>query len=698
MKRKFSAERSRGILLASAVAPALFGLIPGADARITRIDLGPSTSPFGTASFGTVGQYEQIDGTAYGEIDPRDPLNAVIQDIGLAPRNVRGNVEYSTKVSILKPVDETRGNHTMLFEIVNRGNKLDPGTFNVGVTTANPAGDGFLENEGFTLVWAGWQADLVPPPTVDLVTISAPIAHYRNGATITGVVRSEFIINTTPQSTQNILAASSSNTPGYPTASLDNSHDTMTMRVHQDDPKVRIANSDWAYADCTSTPFPGSPNPQKVCLRNGFDTNHIYELIYIAKDPIVMGLGLAAIRDVADFFRDAKKDDHGNPNPLAGELKFALLNGISQSGRLLRTYLELGFNEGEDHQQVFDGMHPHIGSVRNYINVRFSQPGRLAGTQHTEKQYPGPESPLSYGKAHDPLTSETEGLLDQCRRSHTCPMIVHTMSDIEYWEASGAGDTTDPSGRRDFHIPDHVRIYEFSSTQHGGFSPVAALPTSTGICQQLPNANSYTYNIRALLVALQQWVATGRDPPSSLYSRIDRKSLVPLDKFVFPAIPNVTGPQLIFNTRLFYDRGRQYDADDVSGIISIEPPKPIAEYPALVPQVDADGNDIDGLRSITLQVPLGTYTGWNVRRAGFSEGDACDLTGSYIPFAVTKAQRMQSLDPRPSLQERYGTLANYTALATAAANKLVSQRLLLAPDAAAAIQSATNQAQQAGLN
>src|ERR1700730_6909478 len=192
MKRKFSAERSRCILLASAVAPALFGLIPGADARITRIDLGPSTSPFGTTSFGAVGQYEKIDGTAYGEIDPRDPLNAVIQDIGLPPRNVRGNVEYSTKVSILKPVDETRGNHTMLFEIVNRGNKLDPGTFNVGVTTANPAGDGFLESEGFTLVWAGWQADLVPPPTVDLVTISAPIAHYRNGARITGVVRSEF--------------------------------------------------------------------------------------------------------------------------------------------------------------------------------------------------------------------------------------------------------------------------------------------------------------------------------------------------------------------------------------------------------------------------------------------------------------------------------------------------------------------------
>jgi hypothetical protein len=697
MKRDSSALRAHYGWLAPVIAAALLAALPEADARVTQIVLGAPSSPFGTTSFGTVGQYEQIDGTAYGEIDPRDPLNAVIQDIDLAPRNARGKVEYSTKVSILKPVDETRGNRTMLFEIVNRGNKLDPGTFNVGVTTANPAGDGFLENQGFTLVWAGWQADLVPPNNVNLVTMSAPIAHHRNGATITGIVRSEFIINTTPQSTQNILAASSSNTPGYPTVSLDNSHDTLTMRVHQDDPKVLISNSDWAYADCTSTPFPGVPNPQKVCLKNGFDTNHIYELIYTAKDPIVMGLGLAAIRDVATFLRDAEQDDQGYPNPLAGGVKFALLNGISQSGRLLRTYLALGFNESEQHQQVFDGMQPHIGAVRNYLNVRFSQPGRLAGTQHTEKQYPGPESPLTYGDSYDPLTGESGGLLDQCRRSHTCPKIVHTMSDIEYWESSGAGDTTDPSGRRDVEIPDNVRIYEFSSTQHGGFSPVAALPTSTGICQQLPNTNSYTYNLRALLMALQQWVAVRREPPASRYSRIGRNSLVPLGQFVFPSIPNVTGPQAIFNTRFVFNRGPRYDADAVSGIIFVEPPKPVAEYPALVPQVDADGNDIDGLRSITLQVPLGTYTGWNVRRSGFSEGDACDLTGSYIPFAVTQAQRTQNHDPRPSLEERYGTLAHYTALAKAAADQLVAQRLLLAGDEAAAVQSATNQAQQAGL-
>lgn len=686
----------RWCALGSLLVVATAGLSSGANARVTQIVLGAPTSPFGTTSFGTVGTYEQIDGVAYGELDPRDPLNAVIQDIALAPRNARGKVEYSTHVSILKPVDASRGNRTMLFEIVNRGNKLDPGFYNVGVTATTPAGDGFLENQGFTLVWAGWQADLVPPQGVNLVTMSAPIARNPNGTTITGIVRSEFIVSTAV-STQKILADSSSNTPGYPTVSLDNSRDTLTMRVHQNDPKAVVPNSDWAYADCSSTPFPGVPNPQKVCLKNGFDTNHIYELVYTARDPIVMGIGLAAIRDVADFLLNNRQDSQNNPNPLAGVIKYSLLNGISQSGRLLRTFLELGFNQSEEHEQVFDGMQPHIGSVRNYINIRFSQPGRLAGTQHTEKQYPGPESPLSYHEAHDHLTGITAGILDQCQRTHTCPKIVHTMSDIEYWEASGAGDTTDSLGRRDLELPKNVRIYEFSSTQHGGFSPVAPLPTSTGICQQLPNANSYTYNIRALLVALRQWVAEGKEPPASRYSRIDRNSLIPLNQFVFPSIPHVTGPQGVFNTRDVYDRGPQYNAEDVTGIISIEPPTAVAEYPSLVPRVNADGNDVDGLRSLTLQAPLGTYTGWNVRAAGFSEGDACDLTGSYIPFAVTKSQRTQNNDPRPSLQERYGTLAHYNQLAKAAAAALVGEGLLLASDQAAAIQSATNQAQQAGL-
>jgi hypothetical protein len=495
----------------------------------------------------------------------------------------------------------------------------------------------------------------------------------------------------------------STNTPGYPTVSLDNRHDTMTMRVHQEDPKVLIPNTDWAYADCTTVPFPGVPNAQKVCLRNGFDTDHIYELVYTARDPIVMGLGLAAIRDVGSFLRYEEKDDLGNPNPLAGAMKYALLWGGSQSGSVLRTYLRLGFNEDEAHRQVFDGMQPERSARRNAVNVRFAQPGRSAGgTQHIEAQYPGAESPVSYGETLDHITGIRGGLLDRCRRSGTCPKIVHTMSANEYWESSGAFVTTDSLGRSDLDIPDNVRIYQFASTQHGGFSPLAGLPTSTGICEFLPNPNSYSYHLRALLMALQQWVALGTRPPPSMYARIDRKTLVPLANFRFPPNPFLRNPEpkleSIFHHRQLFDRGPHYDADDVSGIISIEPPNFLAQYPTpLVPQVDADGNDVDGFRTLTLQVPLGTYTGWNIRRAGFSEGDACDLTGSYMPFAVTKGERVATGDPRLSLQERYGTLAHYTNLATAAANKLVAQRLLLQSDAAAAIQSATSQAQQAGL-
>ncbi len=683
------------------LAGLVLGFAADSHARITKLVINSHSSPYGATSFGAVGPYEQLDGIAYGEIDPEDPLNAGIQDIRLAPRNAHGMVEYSTTVSILKPVNMSSSNHAMLFEIVNRGRKLDPGFFNVGVSSTTPAGDGFLQSAGFTLVWAGWQADLVSPTPGALITMSAPIAHEHHGRTITGPVRSEFVVGA-PAGSQPILAESSSNTPGYPTVSLDNSHDTLTMRVHQNDARVVIPNSRWTYADCvlpgqTGTLFPGVPNPQKVCLNGGFDPNHIYELLYTAKDPIVMGLGLAAIRDVGAFLRHEKADDAATSNPLASQIHWSLLNGISQSGRLLRTFLQLGFNRDEQFGRVFDGMQPHIGSVRDYINVRFAQPGRLAGTQHTEKQYPGPEGPLTYGRSFDPFTGGEGGLLDRCEATRTCPKIIHTMSDIEYWEASGAFDTVEPSGEQDADIPWNVRIYQFSSTQHGGFSPVAPLPTSRGICEQLPNPNSYTYHMRALLMGLFNWVAKDVEPPPSRYSTLAKGTLVPPEKLDFPSIPNVTGPNGIWNTRQVFRRGPKYEAEDVSGVISIEPPMVRAEYPTLLPQVNDDGNDVDGLRSVTLRAPLGTYTGWNVRRAGFSQGDACDLTGGYIPFAVTKAQREASGDPRRSLEERYGSLAHYTAVAKEAAEHLVSHRYLLPGDEAAAVTSAVNQAQQAGL-
>jgi len=674
-------------IIATLIPAWLLSAPVGADARITGITITSRTSPaFGGASF-AAGAYEQLDGVATGEVDPNDPQNAVITDLALAPRNARGMVEYSTDISILKPIDEGRGNHVMLYDVVNRGNKIVPGFFNVGTTAANPAGDGFLENQGYTLVWSGWQGDLVP--LSGQLGVRVPVAHRRGGDAITGVVRSEFILSA-PASTQNLTAGFSSNTPGYPTVSLDNSRGAvLTQRVHQYDTPEIIPNSNWAFADCTAQPFPGTPNPQKICLGpneaggTGFDTNHIYELYYTAKNPLVLGLGFAATRDLISFLHRSSDPQ----NPLAGAISNTLLHGTSQSGRWTRNFLNLGFNEDETGQTVFEGMNPHIGSVQGDFNVRFGQPGRLSGTEHTEKQYPGPDSPLSYERTFDPYRRETAGLLDRCRQTRTCPKIVHTMSDVEYWSASGAIDTTDPLGTRDLPQPGNVRIYQFSSTQHGGYSPIAPLPTSTGICEQLPNANSYTYNLRALLVALTRWVVNGTQPPASAYSRIADGTLVRPEGVRFPFLPGVTyDVGHVFNTRLLYFRGFEFDETTESGIL-FEPPIPLALYPGLLPQVDQDGNDLGGLRSTTLQAPLGTYTGWNTRRAGFSEGDSCDLTGSYIPFAAHKADRAPG-DPRPSLEDRYGNHAGYVAAVNQAAQRLLQQGFLLPGDAQATVSAA----------
>lgn len=397
------------------------------------------------------------------------------------------------------------------------------------------------------------------------------------------------------------------------------------------------------------------------------------------RNAVITDIALAP-RDVVAFLRRSPDPQ----NPLAGAVRHTLLHGTSQSGRWSRNFLNLGFNEDEEGQAVFEGMNPHIGSVQGGFNIRFGQPGRLAGTQHTEKQYPGADTPLSYPPGFDPYRRETAGLLDRCRQTATCPKVVHTMSDVEYWSASGAIDTTDPLGTRDLAQPDNVRIYQFSSTQHGGYSPVAPLPTSTGICQQLPNANSYTYNLRALLVALTQWVIDGMEPPASAYSRVQDGTLVRPESVLFPSIPGVAyDVSRVFNTRLLYFRGFEFNEATESGIL-FEPPLPLLRYPGLLPQVDGDGNDLGGLRSATLQAPLGTYTGWNTRRAGFSEGDSCDLTGSYIPFAVHKADRAAS-DPRLSLEERYGSHAGYVAAVANAAQALLHQRFLLPGDAEATV-------------
>src|SRR5438552_2641480 len=682
-------------VLWSSLAIVLSGIGSPTEARITDIVISSVQSPaFGGASFGNVGKYEQLDGMAFGELDPNGSLNEIITDIKLAPHNARGMVEYSMTISILKPIDMSRGNHTLLYDVVNRGSKRST-DLNIGGNATNP-GDGFLEREGYTMAWSGWEGDLTAG-----IRINLPVARNPNGTAITGRVRSEYVFGS-PVSTEDVTEP-----PVYEAVSTSNADGTLSRRVHQRDPRELIPNDQWAFADCRIVSFPGVPDPTRVCLQGGFDTNRIYELLYTARNPTVAGLGLAATRDFISFLRnnrngEAKAKDKGKnhstaptagpANPLGNAIHHAIIYGTSQRGRWIRTFIQLGFNQDENGRQVVDGAILLKASNRGAFNVRFAQPTRLSGTQHTEALYPGGESPSTWGKSYDKLSGITAGQLDRCRESRTCPKIIHTNTDTEWWQALMALNTTDSEGKRDVRLPKEVRIYQLSGTRHGGGDPLAqppaVLPAPPSGCQLRNNSNPTFWAQRALLVALRAWIVDGTEPPPSLYPTLRNGTLVSASEVRIPFVPavNFSLPGLL-NPKFYLDRGPQFNVKDISGIMA-EPPVVGAAYNVLVPQVDADGNPIDGLRNTNVQVPLGTYTGWNVRKAGFSEGDACDLDGAFIPFFKTKAEREAAGDPRLSLEERYPTHGHYVAAITAAAKSLVAQRLLLAEDAASLLAAA----------
>jgi hypothetical protein len=676
----FSLLRATSVMLVGC-GSFLVASLPPADARITALTNCTTTSPYGSTAFAAAGTYQQLACTAVGAVDPSDPLNAIIQDIQLAPK-AGGLVQYSMDVTILMPTDLTKSNHVLLFDVPNRGNRLLPGGFNIGGSITS-AGDGFLHSQGFIIVASGWQGDVLPGS--GRLTMTVPVAHFRGGGTIIGRVRTEYGLTAGPATTQNLGGGpyTGTTTASYETVTLNNSGAVLTQRVHQDDPRQLIPNSQWAFADCTTTPFPGTPSTTQICLNGGFDTNHIYELIYTAKNPTVLGLGFAAMRDLASFLRN----DTSSGNPLAGSIQKAIMYGVSQTGRTVRTFLDLGFNEDEDHKMVFDGMNPHIATARIPLNVRFGAPGRAAGTQHQEKQFPGSDAPMSWADSFDPLTGENHGILDRCQTSHTCPKIFQTISGTEYWQSAMSNDTTDFSARRDLLIPPNVRIFYLSSTQHGGASVTATPESDTrSYCQNLLNINPYIYNTRALITDLTAWVVNGTPPPSSRYPTVSDGTLVPANRIGFPKIPGVNFSAL-YNTRLFLYRGQQFDFVDMSGILT-EPPIEVALYNVLVPRVDRDGLDVAGVRSVAVSAPIGTNVPWNYRAAGFGEGDLCDLSGSFFGFAKTKADRTASGDPRLSLQERYRDHQGYVDAVTVAADEFVADRLLLPADADSIIAAA----------
>jgi hypothetical protein len=686
---------------ATAVA-CVASLVSTAHARITRIEITSEEPAFGGKSFGPAGAYVKFFGRAYGEVDPNLPQNAIIQDIALAPRNARGRVEYVTDIALLKPADLAKGNGVQIVEVHNRGRKLSLNAFNdkVGgtqeaINNLQEPGDGFLMANGYTLVWFGWQADVAPGD--GRLLLDVPIARNPDGTTITGVVRAE-MTTAAPTRTLNLSSGwfTTMITKSYPTASTDTATPAadgfkpkLTVRAKEQAPRVEIPNSEWSFGNCADG---GAVrvNDTQICYPAQFQPGKLYELTYRAKDPTVIGLGYAAARDVGAFFKARATDDKGRANPAYRSGTKSIILGSSQSGRMIRTMIHLGFNRGEDGTRVYEGAYPHIGGGLMPLNVRFGQPGRAWGDQ-IDHLYPAYDFPFSYTRQTDPITGRTQGVLDRCRDTDTCPRIFHVATALEVWEGRQSLGLTDPLGKRDVADPANVRTFIMASTQHG---PAAyPLPTAPpfGVCQQQGNPNPQRWTMRALLTGLKDWVTADVAPPKSVVPRIADGTLVTPDRVQFPIVPantygNVPRPELknrlIFNPLHVLDYGPRYKPADTSGVITIEPPRvSTASYGTLVPQVDADGNDIGGVRNVHVGAPIGTYTGWNLGRKDRFEDGFCSLSGSFVPFAKTKAERDAVGDPRLSIEERYPTKDAYAAAVKTAADGLVKARLLLPGDA-----------------
>jgi Alpha/beta hydrolase domain len=705
------------------LAIAALWLLPTlAEARITRIVITHVESPtFEGASFGATGQYEKIVGRAYGAVDPLDSRNAGITDIELAPRNPDGLVEYDMDFFILKPRDMSRGNRTIFWEAPNRGTKRAIELFNrapetFDPTTAAHAGDGFLMRQGYTIVWSAWQGDVLPlsdPRLGSLMTMRVPVATLLGGD-ITGQVYAQYIANnpqpTLPLSFGNFGFFSHSS---YETVTRDTTQVRLTRRPNNSAAPQAIPSTDFAFAtNCNNVAATASTT--NICLKApGFSPDQIYELTYTAKNPLVLGLGFAATRDMMEFFKHADADDEGTQNPLRGAQK-ALLTGYSQSGRFARSFLQLGFNEGENGRMVFEGVFPQIASARLPLNIRFGQPGRGYG-QHEDTFFPAFETPLSYVSSHDPLTGRTAGLLDRCLATRTCPRIMHVVSSWEYWQGRHSLNQTDALGTQDLRESPFVRMYLLTSTQHQSVpAPAPGTLPPLGICQWPQNPAPQAETYRALLSALTDWVTANVTPPKSAVPTLESGTLVRPDPatFTFPTIPPTTyvpaAPTVAVewcrrtdpsatscdnpthNRLQLLDFGPGFEAEAVSGEVTNNPPSivPGFEYAVLVPVVNSDGNETSGVRSTEVQVPLGTHTGWSRRRQGRALDQNCRTNGIYIPFALTAAEREAAGDTRLSLEERYGSHDYYVKKVEHAAKKLLKKRFLLPEDAVRLVEEA----------
>jgi hypothetical protein len=660
----------------------LSGVSQLSEARVTRFVVEQTRSFAGGMAFGTAGAYERLDGTAYMEVSPSDPLDAIIVNLDKAPRNARGMVEFSTQFYILKPVDLAKGNHKLWYGINNRGNPTEvqirafPNAASTDPLSVNWTGaNNILLTEGYAVVDAGWHGDGIFRPNVLYATY--PVAKQPDGSPIVGPLRLEY----TPAANTFTMPLITGWRP-YQAADTNTAHSTLVVRDRESAPRVTIAADRWAFGTCPTGQASLTPTTTDLCLFDGFEARKLYELIYPAKDPIVMGLAYAVTRDIGSFLRYQTQDDVGNANPLALSptavgIRRAYSSGTSSTAMYQRDFLYLGFNEDESHRKVFDGaMIYAAGAHRLFANVQFAHPTFYSRQDINHDYTSNSIPPFTFAVTTDPITGITDGIL---KRPATDPLVMQMDGGIEFWHWQASLNVVDGLGRP-VPVPANVRLYHLGSTSHvvEGVS-VLAPPAAPGICQNSLQTTFGRATARALTVALDQWADQGIPPPNSAYPRLESGTLGTLSEYqaAFPTIPGFP-PTAVQSELTVLNFGPMFNIQ--GGIQTLLPPALGPSYQLFQARPDRDGNDVGGIRQMELRVPLGTNTGWNVR-AGFRAPDLCGLSGGYSPFAQTQAERLASGDPRLSLQERYRDHQGFVAAMKFAARDLVAERFLLQEDA-----------------
>ncbi len=586
---------------------------------ITSIEINSVESLADGAAFGDSGAYERVIGVATGEVDPKSPQNKGIALIDKAPLNAKGKVEYATDFFILRPVDPAKGNGRILYEVNNRGRKMLIGNLCDGPQgmndpkTAKDLGNGFPLRQGYTVVWSGWDPD-APRANMGL-GLTAPVA-TDNGKPIVQTVRDEFVSGTRGGALDAFKLS-------YEMATQDGAR--LTVRERQADAPQDVA---WTAIDAKSIKLAeGKPKP-----------GYLYEFTYQGTKPKVQGLGFAATRDFVSFLRH---DPEGR-KATGGAITHALAIGFSQAGRYLRHHISEGFNRDEAGRKVFDGIYSHIAGVgRLFFNVPFSQPARTS-TQHEDHTAPEAWFPFSTATLEDPFTKQKGSIL---RGDDSDPKLIETNTSTEYWQKGASLLATDPLGTRDVALPDNCRLYMIAGTQHGGR---AGATTDAGPNVNPRNPHNPMPAVRALLVALDDWVVKGVAPPASRMPTLKDGTLVEPDKTGFPPI---AGAAIATATN------------------RIAPASGDKAYRTLVSKVDADGNEVAGIRLPDIAVPLAAYTGWNEYKPPYPRNSLADRDGSYFAF------------PAEKIAARYGNRAGYVARVQAAVEQLKKDRFLLQEDA-----------------